>query len=666
MKKLALIIALVVVFSCTFAVTAGAASNIYNAALGACDGRGCAAATDGDTETGWTYDCGDIAITLSEEVIVESVEIIQTGDIKLNGFADATGVYVYGKPIEGAKVKSFVLTDYAYYNSNGTTSSTLYEVRVMAKEIVKPNFYNVAIGACEGRGCAAITDGNTETSWTFDCGDIVVDFGAEYILEEPIALNQVAGGNIYVSRWATNDGTWHYVEESPEAGTTVRQIVLTDRGWATGAGDTLNELIVYGRKAIAGPTHNAVKLNPENVLYDGDDTNYKECTKWHTMVIELDAVYNKSDITLEVIGGDAPYIQAMHTSETDSTWRDEGNWVRIVTNANADADVAEVKVIAPVMERKSLIIPYVDEFYDNDPSTTWDAPVDYTTVQLMDGVYNLEDLTLEADGCSSVQLLGLYNAPDVTDKTQLTEDMYGTEGNWVKFAVNVGGSGPVTISDVRVITYVKVEATGGNVLYNANGGTGSQSDDYDYEAGAQVAVKDAGTISKDGHEFLGWSEDDDATEATYVAGDCIEIDGDVTLYAVFEAVETIDVNFTVTGDSGYYAETADGADKVGEVVFNSAIIDFVDYDQITAFGFYIYNSAELGEVKATLTADSLDGLVTENGKFYCSVINFAEADFGKPVVAVPYAVISGEAYAGTATSMTVTVDEGNWLGPVEE
>ena len=71
-----------------------------------------------------------------------------------------------------------------------------------------------------------------------------------------------------------------------------------------------------------------------------------------------------------------------------------------------------------------------------------------------------------------------------------------------------------------------------NVYYNANGGTGSQSDDNDYEEDDEVTVLGQGTMERDGFRFIEWNTKSDGTGTAYDEDDTFDMgDSDVTLYA---------------------------------------------------------------------------------------------------------------------------------------
>ena len=74
------------------------------------------------------------------------------------------------------------------------------------------------------------------------------------------------------------------------------------------------------------------------------------------------------------------------------------------------------------------------------------------------------------------------------------------------------------------------------LLYSANGGSGVPSDANGYLSGDTATVSAAPGITRKGYTFLGWSEDKEAVEASFSAGDTITFTSDtVTLYAVWEA-----------------------------------------------------------------------------------------------------------------------------------
>jgi uncharacterized repeat protein (TIGR02543 family) len=59
----------------------------------------------------------------------------------------------------------------------------------------------------------------------------------------------------------------------------------------------------------------------------------------------------------------------------------------------------------------------------------------------------------------------------------------------------------------------------------------------------------------DGYEFLGWSTDPDGNGDVYNAGDAITMDQNVTLYAQWDDVLTVEIESNVAGYEKVYAGT---------------------------------------------------------------------------------------------------------------
>ena len=74
-----------------------------------------------------------------------------------------------------------------------------------------------------------------------------------------------------------------------------------------------------------------------------------------------------------------------------------------------------------------------------------------------------------------------------------------------------------------------------NVTYDANGGTGTQTDATNYFAGDSVTVKDQGTMAKANNTFTGWNTEAGGGGTGYVAGNTFSMPAsNVTLYAQWE------------------------------------------------------------------------------------------------------------------------------------
>lgn len=135
------------------------------------------------------------------------------------------------------------------------------------------------------------------------------------------------------------------------------------------------------------------------------------------------------------------------------------------------------------------------------------------------------------EGCT---FLGWANSKDATKAIVGSSFKYGTS------------SGVNTAADATMYA-----VWGINVLYDANGGTGAP-------AKTPYALYTSGTINlstvvptKPNNTFVGWSEDKNATEATYLKGAAFSRNhtSDTTLYAVW-APATYSVTFNANGGTG--------------------------------------------------------------------------------------------------------------------
>ena len=70
------------------------------------------------------------------------------------------------------------------------------------------------------------------------------------------------------------------------------------------------------------------------------------------------------------------------------------------------------------------------------------------------------------------------------------------------------------------------------VTYDANGGTGTVTDDTEYTNGATVTVNgNYGALTKDGYAFTGWNTEADGSGVSYKAGETFNITTNTTLFA---------------------------------------------------------------------------------------------------------------------------------------
>lgn len=118
--------------------------------------------------------------------------------------------------------------------------------------------------------------------------------------------------------------------------------------------------------------------------------------------------------------------------------------------------------------------------------------------------------------------------------------------------MDVNGDGVITLYAVWGDKPVQTKLT-----YNANFGETPPTVEITLDNNATVTIKsygDTGLSPRSGYEFLGWSENRDATEAAYKAGDQIIVDETTAkniLYAIWkQSTVKLTVTKTVTGNFG--------------------------------------------------------------------------------------------------------------------
>ena len=159
---------------------------------------------------------------------------------------------------------------------------------------------------------------------------------------------------------------------------------------------------------------------------------------------------------------------------------------------------------------------------------------------------------------------------------------------------------------VEITLYAKWTPNTYEVAYNGNGATsGSMANSqhiYDVEKGLT-----ANAYERTGYRFLGWSENQNATTATYTDGQSVmnltsENGAVVTLYAVWERMD-----FTVTFDTQAADVTADPASKT--VTYQMAYGELPDLTR-TGYTFEGWALEKTGETEITST--SIVGLAEDH------------------------------------------------------
>ncbi len=127
------------------------------------------------------------------------------------------------------------------------------------------------------------------------------------------------------------------------------------------------------------------------------------------------------------------------------------------------------------------------------------------------------------------------------------------------------------ISDMVVYAQWKSEdlPTKFVVRYNANGGTGAVPTGGSYEKGTEVRVKFTPAPTKEGHTFLGWDTNKDATTPTYKSDGTttfIMPGNSVTLYAIYDKIPATKLVVRYDANGGTGPVPASEAYDAGEIV----------------------------------------------------------------------------------------------------
>lgn len=156
-----------------------------------------------------------------------------------------------------------------------------------------------------------------------------------------------------------------------------------------------------------------------------------------------------------------------------------------------------------------------------------------------------------------------------------------------------------------------------HVYYDANSGTGTQTDDNDYDVGDEVTVLGPGTMTRTGHDFFCWSDMEDGNTPgaeLYDEGGKFNIVANITLYAQWSIKS---YSYELTDDDNSYAIL-----EVDDVE--------LDEDDEIEFG---------KEVTVNVT-------VTEGYVYHISVVNDATSES---------VTVTNDKFIMPASSVTVTV-----------
>lgn len=184
--------------------------------------------------------------------------------------------------------------------------------------------------------------------------------------------------------------------------------------------------------------------------------------------------------------------------------------------------------------------------YDGNGATSGDAPIDDT--KYAEGSY--ADVKLPGDlAMKDKAFLGWALKEDAQKADYQPGDKLPIQAD-----MDVNGDGVITLYAVWGDKPVQTKLT-----YNANFGETPPEKVCELENNATVTILDYGNAElglppRPGYEFLGWSEDPNAKEATYKAGDQIVVDNtdnENILYAIWkQSVTSVKVAKQVIGNFG--------------------------------------------------------------------------------------------------------------------
>ena len=231
-------------------------------------------------------------------------------------------------------------------------------------------------------------------------------------------------------------------------------------------------------------------------------------------------------------------------------------------------------------------------------------------------------------------------------KEGYTFDGYYTEENGSgTLVINTNG---FLVSDLPTsisVLYAKWNANTYTISYNANGGSGTtESSSHTYGIDKELT---ANGFTRIGYTFLGWSNTEDATSATYTDKQSVKnltsINGEtITLYAVWK-INKVYITYNVNG--GIIAEQTTNSsgtsynwstDSSGLIYLNSSIyLNSVSYGSSTSAG-YIANYNSPTAINISRTGYSavntqewicLSGCTTENKTFNQLSVAYVSSDF---------------------------------------
>lgn len=243
--------------------------------------------------------------------------------------------------------------------------------------------------------------------------------------------------------------------------------------------------------------------------------------------------------------GTIKYIRNNNYSITFNTYN-QNNEVKTASSIPYDSDISKKDISGLISGVSKKVVNgqvyYFDAWYDN--SAFAGSPFSFTgkkmpynnmilyakwipekyTVKFHSDTNEQSSIfsTYKVDPKSTVN----YIDPPVKNKEFIGWYWY-LGGTFTKFDFNT----PIT-SNIDLYPVWKDQIS--SVIYDANGGTGTQTDNNRYSSGVSAIVKEPGNISRAGYDFLGWNTAKDGSGKKYLPNDSLLIeDSNITLYAIW-------------------------------------------------------------------------------------------------------------------------------------
>ncbi len=276
-----------------------------------------------------------------------------------------------------------------------------------------------------------------------------------------------------------------------------------------------------------------------------------------------------------------------------------------------------------------------------------------------------------------------------------------TDENTYEIVANKNGKAFILVREVggssanKEIEITGIERTKCILTYDANGGANAPINEEFYE-GSTVTISPT-QLTRDGYRFLGWSEEKDATEATYRPGGIYAKGVSTTLYAIWKN-STLQTIPTVTMANYVYGETpstpqisanpangtvtyyyATGNTEVGTIWSSSVkldagtyymyatITDMEDYDDVTTSTISFNVAKAKGSIKwskssigVTLVNTNFENMLTKTGD---GVVNYSSSN--ESVATINSNEIVEVKGVGTTTIKATITDTTNYTYPTK-